>query len=145
VARRKRIPKKQRTRDHVIADLAVNRVEREVLLCGYSLQELQRDYGIDLLMFTYDDNREAEPGFVMFQVKAFEKVKPHATTSTIPVRVSRTDLITWLSETLPIVLAIYNVEADQLRWLYVQAHCAAIPNFNLFALGSDGDPAHTGE
>ncbi|MFO0843502.1 MAG: hypothetical protein U0797_14055 [Gemmataceae bacterium] len=36
---------------------------------------------------------------------------------------------------MPIILALYDVEADGAYWLYVQAHCAAIPNFNPFTLG----------
>jgi hypothetical protein len=31
----KKLPRKRRTREHVIADLAVNHVERHALLCGF--------------------------------------------------------------------------------------------------------------
>jgi hypothetical protein len=44
---------KYRPRTHVIADLSVNHVERFALLCGYSVQRIQPDYGVDLIVYTY--------------------------------------------------------------------------------------------
>ena len=49
------IPRKQRTRQHVIADQSMNYVERFIIDAGYTAQMIQRDYGYDLLMFTYDE------------------------------------------------------------------------------------------
>ena|GEM_PF-4983376 len=45
---------KQRTRQHVLADLSVHYVEGFILEAGHTAQQLERDYGYDLLMFTYD-------------------------------------------------------------------------------------------
>jgi hypothetical protein len=42
-------PRKRRTREHVIADLSVNHVERQALLCGFSVERIRVDYGIDLI------------------------------------------------------------------------------------------------
>jgi hypothetical protein len=36
-----------RTREHVLADRGVNYVERQVLLCGFSVNRLEHDYGYD--------------------------------------------------------------------------------------------------
>ena len=62
--------KKRRTRAHIIADLGVNFVERCILLEGHSSEKIQHDYGIDLIMFTYDGVGEIENGHVSIQVKA---------------------------------------------------------------------------
>ena len=40
-----RDPRKRRTREHVIADLAVNHVERQALLCGFTIERVVHDYG----------------------------------------------------------------------------------------------------
>jgi hypothetical protein len=55
LARRRRAPdqRKLRTREHVVAELAVNHIERQVLLCEWSLERVAGDYGIDLILFTY--------------------------------------------------------------------------------------------
>jgi len=38
----------------VLADLSVHYVEGFILEAGHTAQQLERDYGYDLLMFTYD-------------------------------------------------------------------------------------------
>jgi hypothetical protein len=43
--------KKRRTRQHVIADLGVNYVELQALQCGYLVERVARDYGIDLRVY----------------------------------------------------------------------------------------------
>jgi hypothetical protein len=55
MARELLIPRKQRTRQHVIADLSVHYVEAFILEAGHTTQQLECDYGYDLLMFTYDE------------------------------------------------------------------------------------------
>jgi hypothetical protein len=56
--------RKVRTREHIIADLAINHVERQVLLCGYSVERIEHDYGIDLVTFhLHSDRRDRKrPG-----------------------------------------------------------------------------------
>ena len=41
--------RKRRTREHIIADLSVNHVERFILQCGWTVQRYSPDYGIDLI------------------------------------------------------------------------------------------------
>ena len=64
------LPGKTRTRGHVLADLSINQVERQVLLCGFSVDRVQHDYGYDLTMATNSARGEFEPGAVYIQVKA---------------------------------------------------------------------------
>jgi hypothetical protein len=62
--------RKRRTREHVIADLAMNHIERQVLLCGHTLQRTVHDYGLDAILTTFNSRGEAENGLVWLQVKA---------------------------------------------------------------------------
>jgi len=39
--------RKRRTREHVIADLSANHVERHVLRSGHTVERLVHDYGIE--------------------------------------------------------------------------------------------------
>ena len=57
--------KKKRPREHIIADLSVNHVERYVFLCGYSVERVEYDYGFDLILFTYNINSEIENGQIL--------------------------------------------------------------------------------
>ena len=68
-------PRKQRTRQHVIADQSVNHVERFIIDEGHTAQRLEKDYGYDLLLFTYDEQGYTEPGLVWLQLKASESLQ----------------------------------------------------------------------
>ena len=69
------MPKKRRTRQHIIAELSVNYVERYALQCGFSVERVEHDYGIDLVLFTYDANGEIENGQVYLQLKATDNLR----------------------------------------------------------------------
>ena len=55
-------PRKQRTRQHVIADLSVHYVEGFILEEGHTAQRLSPDYSYDLVMRTFDEEGYAERG-----------------------------------------------------------------------------------
>jgi Domain of unknown function (DUF4365) len=130
VAKRKPIPRKRRTREHIIADLSVNHVERHVLLCGYTVERHRHDYGLDLLMSTYDRNGEVENGEVRLQLKATDHLKASAARKSIVFRVQRSDLRAWVNEPMPVILVVYDAPADTAYWLYVQAYLEKQPGFD---------------
>jgi Domain of unknown function (DUF4365) len=81
--------RKQRTRQHVIADLSVNYVERFALLCGYSVERFFSDYGLDLTILTYSESGEVEPNHFYMQLKATEQIKSINHDTLVPIRVER--------------------------------------------------------
>jgi Domain of unknown function (DUF4365) len=85
-------PRKRRTREHVLADLSINYLERHVLRCGCSIQRMYSDYGYDLVMSTFNVNGEIEGGIIFFQVKATDDLSLLADGHTISWAVSRRDL-----------------------------------------------------
>ena len=95
---------KLRTRAHVLADLSIKCVERQVLLCGFSVERVQHDYGYDLTMTTYHDSGEIQSGPVYIQVKATDRLPRLVSGKAIPWTVSRRDLKLWLQETYPVIL-----------------------------------------
>jgi hypothetical protein len=131
------ILRKRRTRAHVIADLSVNWVERVALLCGFAVQPARPDYGIDLNLYTFAEDGEPDPGYVLMQLKATDDLVTLADGVTIPVRIERADLGRWLDEPMPVILVIYDARRDEAYWLYVQAHFARLRREG-FALSSAG-------
>jgi hypothetical protein len=115
----------------VIADLSAYHVERQALLCGYSVEQIRHDYGIDLLLTTYNDSGEYENGEIRVQLKATDHLKVSSDGQYVTVRVEREDLHCWLGELMPVVLAVYDAHADVAYWLYVQECLEAQPGFNL--------------
>ena len=120
--------RKRRTRQHVIADLGVNHVERIFLLAGHTADRFTHDYGIDLTVNTFSETGEVESGAISIQVKSTERIKFHSDGSTFPLRIETRDLRAWLMEWEPVVLVAYDATAERAYWLHVQAYAK---EFNL--------------
>jgi hypothetical protein len=106
----------------VIADLSVNFVERQALLCGYTIDPIVRDYGYDLVLVSYDSTGEVENGYVHLQMKATDHLRVLRGGQFVSFRVKRSDLALWLKEVMPVILVVYDAEADSAYWLYVQRY-----------------------
>lgn len=124
---------KLRTRAHVLADLSINFVERQVLLCQFSVDRVQHDYGYDLTMATYNNAGEVEAGAVYIQVKATDQLSRIAGGKTISWPVSRRDLKLWLEETYPVILVVYDGQKDKAYWIHVQAYFSDRRTAELFS------------
>lgn len=111
--------RKRRTRAHIIADLSINHVEKRILQCGWTVQRFSPDYGLDLLMTTFNRHGEIENGDVRLQIKATSSLKSDARRKTIAVRLEWRDLVYWLNELLPVILVVYDAKSDQAWWLYL--------------------------
>jgi hypothetical protein len=113
--------RKRRTREHVIADLGVNYLERKILDCGWAAQRVSSDYGVDLIMTTFDAQGMIQNGSVSFQVKATDSPGWNSTGDEIVIRLDWRDVLYWLNERMPIILIVYDASRDCGYWLYLQA------------------------
>ena len=105
----------------MIAELGVNYVQRHILSKGHSSEVILHDYGIDLLMFTYNDDGEIENGHVEIQIKSTDKLTMLKTASAIAFKVEVAHLKAWQWAPLPVILILYDATGDgQAFWLYVQ-------------------------
>ena len=129
------MPRKRRTRQHVIAELSANYVERAALLAGYSVERIEHDYGIDIILFTYDSNGEVDSGQVFIQLKATDSLPVLADSETIAFPVQRADLERWLTEPMPCILIVYDARGDEAYWMYLQAYVQSRTNFDLSQIG----------
>jgi Domain of unknown function (DUF4365) len=111
---------KRRTREHIIADLAINHIERHALLCGHTLQRTVHDYGLDALLTTFNRRGEAENGLVWMQVKATDHPDRLKAQDALTVRVERKHLLFWMGELFPVFVVIYDATRDRAHWLHVQ-------------------------
>jgi len=118
-------PRKRRTREHVIAELSANYVQRYIVRSNFTFQSLGSDYGYDLLMFTFDDQGYAEEGYVGIQLKATDS--PTRTAGGIAFDVDVRDYNLWMRELMPVFLVLYDAPADRAYWLYVQHYLGSDP------------------
>jgi hypothetical protein len=112
--------RKRRTRAHIIADLGVNHVERRVSECGWTVRRISPDYGLDLLMTTFNRRGEIENGDVRLQIKASDSIKSVSSRRAIAVRLEWCDVVNWLNWPLPVILIIYDARLDRAWWLDLQ-------------------------
>jgi hypothetical protein len=131
----KKLPRKRRTREHVIADRSVNHVERHALFCGFTVERVTHDYGIDLELFTFDRRGKIEEGKVLLQVKASDHLAIRPNQAQFAIRIDRCDLVLWLAQPMPVMLIVYDARKDVAYWLYVQSYFRRLKDFNLFAAG----------
>jgi Domain of unknown function (DUF4365) len=122
-------------RAHIIADLSVHHVEGHVLRCGWVVERLVHDYGIDLRLLTFNRQGEVEAGEVVLQLKATDHLRPRSATRPIAFRLERSDLIVWLTELRPVILIVYDARKDVAYWLYVQSYFQRLKDFSLFTAG----------
>ncbi len=125
------MPRKKRPREHIIADLSVNFVERYIFLCGYSVERIEYDYGYDLQIFTYDENGEIENGQIYVQLKATSSLIKLVDNATVTFKLTRSDLELWLNEPMPCILIIYDAQINEAYWLYLQAYFENLEKFDI--------------
>ena len=131
----KGLPHKRRTREHIIADLSVNFVERQILLCGFICQRIAQDYGIDLEVTTFSRKGDVEEGKILMQLKASDRLRLRPEQATFSFRIARTDLVHWLAQPMPVILVVYDARKNVAYWLYVQSYFRKRTDFNLFTAG----------
>ncbi len=112
--------RKRRTREHIIADLSINHVERHILLCGHAVERIRMDYGLDLIVHTHNRLGEVENGRIMFQVKATDRPTFSRDRKSIRCRVDTRDLVYWEGDTEPVILIQYDARSDVAYWVHVQ-------------------------
>jgi len=123
--------RKRRTREHIIADLVANHLERYVLKCGFTVEKIQHDYGLDMIMYTYQPTGEIQDGFVNIQLKASDKIKYDESDVCFSFPVELKHLSHWLDEPFPVFLIIYDTAKDKAYWVYIQNYFESMPAFSL--------------
>lgn len=111
-------PRKQRTRQHVIADLSVHHVEGFILEEGHTAQRFGSDYSYDLVMRTFDEAGYVEPGAAYFQLKASDALQSVGSAYVFDVDIRDYNL--WIREAMLVVLVLFDASRRRAYWLDVQ-------------------------
>jgi hypothetical protein len=117
--------RKRRVRAHVIADMGINFLERQVLRRGHQLKRVDEpEYGTDALMLHFSpESREIENGWVEFQVKATDNPKFVSNGEYIACQVELAHLHFWYWEIAhPFILVIYDASKHRAFWVEMQSY-----------------------
>jgi len=123
MVRQIRGPRKQRTRQHVIADQSLHHIEGFIIDEGHTAQRLESDYGYDLVLFTYDEQGYIEPGLVYLQLKAAETLQAVGADYVFDLDIRDYNL--WMRERMPVVLVLFDASRKRAYWLAVQRYFRA--------------------
>jgi hypothetical protein len=123
------LPRKKRTREHVLADLSANHVEKVALNCGHAVDRVWHDYGLDLALYTFDKRGYLQSGVVWIQVKATDKPKRTQDGSAVLARIQRRDVLAWIADVYPVILVLYDAQRDRAYWISVQSYFAGAQAF----------------
>jgi hypothetical protein len=94
-----------------------------MLEAGHAATRLTTDYGYDIAMATFDAEGFAEPGLVLFQLKASDNLAESAGFYTFDLDIRDYNL--WRVERMPVILVLYNATRGKAYWLDVQRYFEA--------------------
>src|SRR5262245_44952967 len=120
-------PRPQRTREHVIADLSVNYVERFIFEAGHSAVRVLADYGYDLIVQTFDEHGYTEEGFLHLQLKATDTIARYQRKGTFAFPVELKHYHLWRREPMPVYFVLYDAPRRRAYWIHTQAYFASKP------------------
>jgi hypothetical protein len=124
VAKKKAASRPRRTREHIIASQSHNHLEKFFIDKGHTVDRPTEDYGIDLFVSTFDEDGYAEPGNILFQLKASDNLKYSDDGSFISFKVETKHYDYWMKQPMPVFLILYDAIKTKAYWLYVQEYSA---------------------
>ena len=116
---------KRRPREHVIAEMGVNFLERQVLRRGHQLKRVpEPEYGTDALMLHFSpESREIENGWVEFQVKATDGLRLVDGGRSVALAVETAHVRYWYWEVAhPFILVLYDAQKHRAFWIDMQSY-----------------------
>lgn len=122
--------RKKRPHSHIIADRSVNHVEYYALENGYSIEPIAKDYGYDMMIYTYNSKGEFENGTIYAQLKARDEPKLVRNNNYISLSLDKRDLNLWCKELLPVLIIVYDAKKKKAYWEYVQRYFENLDGFD---------------
>jgi hypothetical protein len=105
------------------------------LQCGYVIERMRHDYGIDLELKTFNERGERERGDIHIQVKATDRLRLRPTQTAFSFRVDRANLVDWVYELEPVILIVFDAKKKRAYWVCIQEFSGDPENLNFFAFG----------
>ncbi len=115
--------KKLRTRQHIIEDLGLNHIEKQILLSGNILRRFsENDYGYDGMIDTFNEQGETENLSFKIQLKSTDVIQLSPDKVGFIIDLSRRDLELWLKSNYPVLLILYDAQEDIAYFADLQTH-----------------------
>ena len=83
-------------------------------------QRIEKDYGYDLLCFTYDKQGYAEPDLFFVQLKAAGSLQAIGSDYVFDLDIRDYNL--WIREEMPVILVLFDASRRRAYWLHIQGY-----------------------
>lgn len=120
-----KVRRPRRTRQHVIASLSHNYVERLILLRGHTASRRTEDYGYDLYVETYDQDGYVENGEIRIQLKATNRLADLRRGGALGVDIDARYYELWVNEPMPVFLIVYDARETRAYWVDIGRYFTA--------------------
>jgi hypothetical protein len=108
-----------RTRSHQIEDLSRNRLHAAFETCGWTVEDLAKDYGEDLFVRIFDRGI-ATPYSFFVQAKATDQIATYTRQRAIALPIETGHLRHWVRFSEPVILTLWDSKRDVTYWVCVQ-------------------------
>ena len=109
----------KRTRSHQIEDLSRNRLHAGFESCGWTVEDLAKDYGEDLLVRIFDRG-VATPYSFFVQAKATDRIATFIRQKVVAFPIETGHLRHWVRFSEPVILTLWDSKRDVTYWVCVQ-------------------------
>ncbi len=93
---------------------------------GFVAPVSAKDYGYDLILFTFDTQGYVEPGLVFLQRKASEALEQSGPDYVFDLDIRDYNL--WMMDRMPVVLVLFEASRRRAYWLYIQDYFHSDPS-----------------
>ncbi len=115
--------KKLRTRQHIIEDLGLNHIERQILLAGNILRRFKDyDYGYDGMIETFNEIGETDNLTFKIQLKSTDVIQFSSQNQGFIIDLSKRDLELWLKSLTPVLLLLYDAQQEVAYFVDLQSY-----------------------
>ena len=106
--------------------MSANHVERYVLARSHTVERVTKDYGYDLIMYTFDPQGRYENGEIKIQLKATDHINVINKGATVAFKIDIADYNLWIGEPLPVILVVFDAQKQVAYWIHVQPVIRAV-------------------
>jgi hypothetical protein len=102
-------------------------IERYFLKRGHTVLKTDQDYGVDLMVYTHDQDGYVEAGNIYIQLKATDAPRISDDRTFYSLSVSIKHYNAWLNEAMPVFLILCDAKNERAYWQYVQGYFEGNP------------------
>jgi hypothetical protein len=121
-------PTKRRTREHIIADLSENYVQRLFLERGHTCARAVPDYGYDLSVYTHDQEGYIEDGHIFLQLKATDDIEKYRRGDMFSYTIDAVLCRQWCRARDPVYFVLFDVQRRRAYWTNAQTYFRGLAN-----------------